>query len=132
MLNAPLTAAVSVPDDAVSVYPVPTLSMLRPLNVATPLTASTVVVPESVPPPGFVAIARVTSPVKLITVFPSASCTATRMSVRGAPACASVGPTRKANCTAPPDDTTLVYGLPPIAVPSKVIATLSVPVAMGV
>src|SRR6266436_1041232 len=48
--------------------------MLRFANVATPETAATDVVPESVPPPGLVPMATVTLPVKLGSVFPSASC----------------------------------------------------------
>jgi len=46
-------------------------------NVATPLLAVTVVVPESVPPPGLVPIATVMLAVELGTVLPKASCTAT-------------------------------------------------------
>src|ERR1043165_2779914 len=45
-------------------------------NVATPLTAATVVVPDSVPPPGLVPIATVMLAVELVTVFPNASWTA--------------------------------------------------------
>src|SRR5947199_607656 len=47
--------------------------MLRSLNVATPATADTVVVPERVPPPGLCSIATVTLPVNVSTAFPSAS-----------------------------------------------------------
>src|SRR5512146_1881339 len=46
-------------------------------NVATPLTAATVVVPDSVPPPGLVPMATVTFAVELVTVFPNVSWTAT-------------------------------------------------------
>src|SRR3954468_10429668 len=46
-------------------------------NVATPLTAATVVVPDSVPPPGLVPIDTVMLAVELGTVFPNASCTVT-------------------------------------------------------
>src|SRR5207237_1144192 len=59
MLNPAEVAEVSGADAAVSVYPVPTLSMERLEKVATPLTAATVVVPDSVPPPGLVPIATV-------------------------------------------------------------------------
>src|SRR4051812_50014299 len=52
MLNADEVAPVSPPEVAVSVYPVPDLSMDRLENVATPALAATVEVPESVPPPG--------------------------------------------------------------------------------
>src|SRR3954462_1089100 len=46
-------------------------------NVATPLLAVTVVVPDSVPPPGLVPMATVMLAVELVTVFPNVSCTAT-------------------------------------------------------
>src|SRR6185369_10510388 len=51
--------------------------MDRVENVATPFTADTVVVPESVPPPGLVPIATVMLAVELITVLLKASCTVT-------------------------------------------------------
>ena len=60
ILNAVLVVPVRVPEDAVSVYPVPALSMLKPEKLATPLEAATVTVPERVPLEGFVPIARVT------------------------------------------------------------------------
>ena len=47
--------------------------MLRLANVATPFTACAVVVPESVPPAGFVPIATVTLPAKLVTGLPNTS-----------------------------------------------------------
>src|SRR5882672_2442696 len=46
-------------------------------KVATPLTADTVAVPESVPPPGLVPIATVMLAEELVTVFPNASATTT-------------------------------------------------------
>src|SRR5690349_13002713 len=46
-------------------------------NVATPLDADTVVVPDSAPPPGLVPIATVMLVVELVTVFPNVSCTVT-------------------------------------------------------
>src|SRR5512140_98530 len=46
-------------------------------NVATPALADTVVVPESVPPPGLVPIATVMLAVELVTVLLNASCTVT-------------------------------------------------------
>src|SRR6266487_3587249 len=52
--------------------------MLNVENVATPLTAFTLVVPASVPPPGFDPIATVISPVYPVTVFPDASRAVTR------------------------------------------------------
>ena len=51
--------------------------MERLEKVATPLTADTVVVPASVPPPGLVPIATVMLAVEPVTVFPNASCTVT-------------------------------------------------------
>src|SRR5688572_18380587 len=66
-------------------------------NVATPLTAATVVVPDSVPPPGLVPIATVMLAVELVTVFPNVSWTATcTAGEMFAPAVALVGWTVKA------------------------------------
>src|SRR5256885_975378 len=70
MLNAVLAAPAGPVALAASEYPVPTLSILRLANVATPLTAATVVVPDSAPPPGFVPMATVTLPVNVGSVFP--------------------------------------------------------------
>src|SRR2546422_781069 len=53
--------------------------MLRVPNVATPLIAATVVVPERTPAPGFASIARVTLPAKPVRVLPAASRAATRI-----------------------------------------------------
>src|SRR6266699_2321208 len=84
----------SVPLDAVSVYPVPALSMLKVENVATPPTAATGPPPVSVPPPGFVPIARVTFPVNVVAVCPSASCAVTfTAGVIAAPAVVLLGGT---------------------------------------
>ena len=60
---------------AVTVYQESPLSIVRFENVATPFTAATVVVPESVAPliPVPAAIATVTLPVKLVTGLPDAS-----------------------------------------------------------
>src|SRR5712692_4982767 len=72
ILNAVLVTAGSPLAVAVSVYPVPLLSMNSVANVATPFTAATAVVPPSTAP--FPATsATVTVPVKLATGFPSAS-----------------------------------------------------------
>src|SRR5512140_3863307 len=46
-------------------------------NVATPALADTVVVPESVPPPGLVPIATVMVAVEVVTVLLNWSCTVT-------------------------------------------------------
>src|SRR2546428_2143224 len=51
--------------------------MLKVENVATPFTAGTVAVHDSVPLPGLLPIATVTLPVKPVTVFPSPSCAVT-------------------------------------------------------
>ncbi len=59
-------AEVSAPEVARSVYPVPTVVMLNPLNVATPLTALTITVPVRVPE----LAAIVTDAVELVTVLP--------------------------------------------------------------
>ena len=57
------------------VYPVPTLSMEISLKVATPLTADIVNVPDKVPLPGLLFIARVTESVAVGTKLPPASTT---------------------------------------------------------
>src|SRR5580765_8990951 len=49
MSNPGLVAPVSPPAAAVSVYPLPDLSIERPGKLATPFTAVTVTVPERVP-----------------------------------------------------------------------------------
>jgi len=64
MLKPVLVALVRAPAVAVSVYPVPVLSMLNVENVATPATAAIDVVPESVPPPALFRIAIATEAVK--------------------------------------------------------------------
>src|ERR1043165_7737894 len=67
-------------------------------NVATPLTAATVAVPDSVPPPGLVPMATVMFAVELVTVFPNASCTVTRTAgLSATPAVALGGWTEKAS-----------------------------------
>src|SRR5207247_9539 len=69
MLNELLVAGVSVPDVAVSVQPVPTLSIVRFANGATPFTAFTGALPVNVPPTGLLSLAIERAPVKLVTVF---------------------------------------------------------------
>ncbi len=76
MLNA-LLVRDQLPAVASNRYPVPVLSMFRSENVAMPPTAARVVVPPSVPFPGFAEMVRVTSSVKVGTVLPSESCAAT-------------------------------------------------------
>ena len=51
--------------------------MLTFANVATPLTAAAVAVPERVPPPGLVPSPSVTVPVNAVAMFPWASCAVT-------------------------------------------------------
>src|SRR3954464_10334113 len=46
-------------------------------NVATPPTADTVTVPDSVPPPGLKPMDTVMLALELVTVLPNVSCTAT-------------------------------------------------------
>src|SRR3989442_10525101 len=58
-------------------YRSPALSILRFANVATPFTAFTGALPESVPPAGLLSMAIEMAPVKLVTVFPDASRAAT-------------------------------------------------------
>src|SRR2546426_1067373 len=68
-----LVAPVKVPDETVSVYPVLADWIERLLKIATPLTAFTAVVLNSVPPLGFVPSATVTRSVALVIVLPDAS-----------------------------------------------------------
>ena len=83
MLNALLTTTPGVVDTvdpvAVNVYPVPALSIDRPLNVAWPelVFTATVAVPLSVPPPGLFWIASVTVCAVPVTVVPFTSCSVT-------------------------------------------------------
>lgn len=72
MLKVLLVAPVKLPEAAVSVYPVPTLSIEIFEKEATPvpLTAFWLKVPLSVPVPALVPIARVTGFSALVTVFP--------------------------------------------------------------
>ncbi len=63
---------------AVSVYPTPIMSIERPENVAMPPTTATAEPPVSVPPPGFVPMARLTVVVwSPVSTLPLASSTAT-------------------------------------------------------
>ena len=71
-LKALLIAEVRPVLVAVRVYPVPTRLILRPLKVATPLTAFSVVMPASTAPlvPVPVVIAKLTDDVDEVTVLP--------------------------------------------------------------
>ncbi len=77
--------------------------MLSPEKVATPLTAAWVRAPESMPPPAFVPIATVTSPLNPVAVLSFASsavtCTA---GVIAAPAVVVVGCTENTSWVAEP------------------------------
>src|SRR5207247_10207373 len=93
--------------------------MERSPRVATPLTADTVVLPESVPPDGLRPSATVTGPLKVGTALPSASCAATFTA--GAiwwPAVVVPGSPAHARCVAAPGETLkslLVPALSPVA-----------------
>src|SRR5438552_1956731 len=77
--------------------------MLRFANVATPLTAATVVVPERVPLAGLVPIASVMLVVAVVTALPCISWTATcTAGVIAAPAAALLGCTVKTSFAAAP------------------------------
>src|SRR5947208_9360839 len=100
MLNELLVACVRVAVVAVSLSPVPTLSIVRFANVATPFTAFTGPLPDSVAPPGLPR-AREIAPVKLGTVFPDASRAVTvTAGVIATPTCALLGCTPNARCVA--------------------------------
>src|SRR5437763_4671226 len=101
MLNAVLVALPA--PVAVSVQPVPTLSIDRFAKLATPAEAATVAVPASVPLAGFVPIATVTFPVNPVAVFPCASCAVTcTAGVIAAPAGVLLGCTENTSCVAVP------------------------------
>src|SRR5437773_1869253 len=74
--------------------------MLNVENVATPFTAVTLVVPDSVPPPGFAPSATVIDPVKPVTTFPASSSADTRTAGIVCPACVVCGCVVKATCVA--------------------------------
>src|SRR5688572_7626954 len=75
--------------------------MDRLANVATPVTAATVLVPDSVPPPGLVLMATVMLAVELMTVLLNWSCTVTcTAGAMDTPATAFVGWTVNASLVA--------------------------------
>src|SRR5512143_2763257 len=91
MLNAAEVALVRPVELATSVYPVPVLLIARSENVATQLLAALLVVPPSVPDPGFVPIAIATVAEEL-TWLPNASRSSTATAgVIGAFACVLLG-----------------------------------------
>src|SRR6266567_4435768 len=101
MLNAVLVVLPA--PVAVSVYPVPTLSIDSPANVATPPDAACVAVPDKAPPAGLAPMASVTFPVNPVAVLLLASsavtCTA---GVIAAPADVVLGCTENTSCVAVP------------------------------
>src|SRR5438874_1108542 len=74
--------------------------MLNVENVATPLTAFTLVVPASVPPPGSAPSVTVINPVKPVTTFPASSSADTRTAGIVCPACVVCGCVVKATWVA--------------------------------
>src|SRR5512141_1035733 len=81
-------------------------------NVATPFTAATVDVPDSVPPPGLLPMATVTLALELSTVFSNASSTATcTAGAIDAPAEALVGCTMNATLSAAAGSTVCCCGV---------------------
>src|SRR5204863_7825971 len=104
MLKSLLVAPVRVVADAVRVYPVPGLLMLRFAKLATPLTAATVVVPARVPLAELLPIASEMLVVAVVTVLPWASWTATCIAgVIAAPAAALLGCTVKTTFAPAPE-----------------------------
>src|SRR5438876_1166581 len=115
MLNAVLVAPAGPVALAASVYPVPTLSILTFANVATPLTAATLVVPTSVPPPGLLTIASAMLPVNGAAML-TAGATAL-------PAVVLPGCTANTRWVAPPAETlnaALVGDVSPVAAAVRV------------
>src|SRR5205823_4613091 len=100
MLNALLVAVVSCPELAVSVYPVPALSMLKSPKVAIPAAAATGIVPWSAPPDGLLPITSDTLPVNPVAVLPKASRAITLTAGIVAPACVALGCTVNASFAA--------------------------------
>ena len=124
MLNGALVADVSTPLVAVSVYPVPALSILQPAKVSTPATAGFgFVVHVSVPPPGFVPIASVIDAVLPVTVLPPASCTVTTGCVpNAAPPVELAGELVKASFAAGPTVMLNVLLVAPVSAPSAAVS----------
>src|SRR5690348_1571522 len=83
-LNAELVAAViAEPDLALRVNPVPVLSIERPGKLATPETATTMAVPESVPVPALFAMVTVSVPANPVATLPNWSFAVTCTAPRG-------------------------------------------------
>src|SRR3954451_18525178 len=97
--------------------------MERLENVATPATAATVVVPDSVPPPGVVPMATVMLAVELVTVLPKGSCTATcTTGERFTPAVALVGWAVKASLDAAPGLMLNAVEVAPVSPPDAAVS----------
>src|SRR5262245_54815831 len=98
--------------------------MLSVENIATPATAVTVTVPDSVPFPGFVTRAIVKSDVKFVTMLPPASSAVTvTAGASVAPAVVVPGGTAKTNRLAAPTATSndvVVTSGKPLAVKTSV------------
>src|SRR6185295_7338782 len=100
----------------------PDLLMERLLKFATPPDAATVVVPESVPPPGLVPIATVMLALEVVTVLPNASCTTTCTTGEIAtPAVACVGSPVKATCAAAATEMLKAELLAPVRAPEAAL-----------
>src|SRR5207302_1448136 len=97
MSNGLEVAPVRLPEEAVSVYPLPTLLIDRLLNVAVPATAALGVVPLSVPPPGLVPMATPTLAVLLVRLPNWSRMRTVTAGVIVAPAFALLGCTPKAS-----------------------------------
>src|SRR5207245_594181 len=132
MLNAVDVGSVKPPLDATSVYPVPALSIRSEERRAGTQTGSTVAVPHSVPPIGFVPTATVTFPVNPVAVFPCPHRAGTwTAGVIAAPAAVLLGCPVNTSCVAlpavmlnavdvgsvkPPLDATSVYPVPALSI----------------
>ena len=103
----------------------------RLVNVATPPTAATVVVPLRTPGPAVTDAS--TDAVDVVTRLLLASRTCTTGCVENvAPLAAPAGAVATVSTEPVPGATTELYGLPPIATPPSVMAMLSVPAIVGV
>src|SRR3954468_1182002 len=92
-------------------------------KVATPPTADTVAVPESVPPPGLLPMATVTPADELVTVLPNVSCTVTcTAGANVAPAVAFAGCTVKASLAAAAGLMLNVELLAPVSAPEAAVS----------
>src|ERR1051326_5100742 len=113
---------------AARVYPVPALSTLRSLNVATPLTAARVFVPDNVPAFGLLPNASVTELLAVVTRFPPASCTSTCTAARVAPPVVPPGCARNASCVALPTTTLNPFDVAPERPAADAASVYPVPV----